>query len=296
VTVPYAYGIAVDDAYVYWSTFETSGKIARVPIVGGAVQPISSGENSAFDITLAAGKVFWCQQDTAAGHVTSAAVTGGDRVQLASGVAPGPARVTSDGTFLYYVTAFNILMKLPVLGGTPTIISNQEANSNVQFLRLYQGKLYYTNDGVWNAGFTAKIPGTAAIRSVNVSGTAVVSNLVPALDFPQYQIAVDGAHVFWNDDEFIYSTGMLGGLPKQVTKVPSTFPSFPVFDMLSDGIYLYFIDSHSVYRVPVNGGQVETISFGWEALKHLAMDATHLFFTDFGNKLVVPGRVVEMAK
>ena len=72
------------------------------------------------------------------------------------------------------------------------------------------------------------------------------------LDFPLFQLAVDGTYVFYNDDKFIYRTGMYGGNVERFIALPVVAGS-PVVDMISDGHALYITDGKLVYRVPVSG-------------------------------------------
>jgi len=53
-----------------------------------------------------------------------------------------------------------------------------------------------------------------------------------------------------------------------------------VVNLLSDGQNLYFTDAKSVYRLPVAGGAVETLTHGFTAIRRLALDASNLYFSD----------------
>ncbi len=304
ITTPNPNGLALDDTYVYWTTVATTGTVQRAPIAGGAAQPVASSEPDAFDLAVAGGNAFWLLNDTTVGEVVEASVTGSNRLQLGAGVATGfpPAlsNVSSDGTSVYFVANFNDIAKIPAGVTTPSplpAISVGPNNSNIIDMVLFGGLLYYTNNGIFNAGFTGKLANTAAIRSVDPAAGNGSVTLVSQLNFPLFQIAVDSAHIFWNDDQNIYSTGLIGGTATQliavdpVTGGTAQFPASPVSDMVSDGVNLYYADAHTVYRVPVGGGARHTVSFGWQSIQRLAVDANNLYFTDFtGNA------VVELAK
>jgi len=49
----------------------------------------------------------------------------------------------------------------------------------------------------------------------------------------------------------------------------------------------YFADLHAVYRLPVTGGTVETLSYGWGGLRALAVNDTDVYFTDFVGGVVL---------
>jgi hypothetical protein len=298
-------GLALDGTYVYWTTVGPTGTVQRAPIAGGAAQPIATSEPDAFDLAVAGGDAFWLLNDTNVGEVIEASVAGTNRLQLATGVATGfvPAisSVSSDGASVYFVANFNDIAKIPIGVSTASpvpAISTGPNNSNIIDMVLFGGQLYYTNNGIFNSTYTAKLPNTAAIRSVDPAAGNGSVTLVSQLNFPLFEIAVDSAHIFWNDDQNIYSTGLIGGVATPLIAVDPVaggttlpFPPSPVPDMVSDGVHLYYADAHTVYRVPVAGGSRHTVSFGWQSIQHLAVDANHVYFTDYGG-----GAVVEVAK
>jgi hypothetical protein len=302
-------GLALDGTYVYWTTVGPTGTVQRAPIAGGAAQPIATSEPDAFDLAVAGGNAFWLLNDTTVGEVVEASVAGANRLQLTTGDVTGfyPAisNVSSDGTSVYFVADFNDIAKIPAGGVTARstalplpFISQGPYNSNIVDMVLFGGQLYYTNNGTFNSTYTAKLANSAAIRSVDPTAGNGSVTLVSQLNFPLFQIAVDSAHIFWNDDQNIYSTGLIGGVATPliaVTPVPDgttlPFPTSPVPDMVSDGVNLYYADAHTVYRVPVTGGMRHTISSNWTSIQRLAVDANNLYFTDFGG-----GAVVEIAK
>lgn len=292
-----AWGVTLDEAYVYWTTLDVLGSVLRAPLDGGTIETIASDEPRPFDIAVARGMVFWCTLD-ATGHVVKAPATGGARESLATGVASGVGRVKSDGENVYYLTNFNLVMTVPVAGGTPVALSLGPTRSNIVDLALSEGQLYWANSGVWNTSYTLKEPATAGIARVSVSGTPSPSALVTQLDFPQFEIAVDDAHVFWSDQKSIYRTGLLGGAFTVVASLtdapvsavlPTLFAS-PIVDLVSDGCHVYFADAHNVYRVPISGGTPRVVSWGWSGIQQLAVNESAVYFTDG-----VAG-VVKMAK
>jgi hypothetical protein len=298
VTSPYA--IALDSTYVYWTTLAATSTVQRAPIATGPVETIVSGEKNAGDLAVAGANVFWSLNDANPGHLAQASVTGGSRIELATAIAttvpPAPSltSVSSDGAFVYYVTNFNQVGKVPVgvVDSTPGYVSYGPYNSNIIDMVLFGGVLYYTNNGIWNSNYTAKLAGTATIRQVNPATDTTSTSLVTQLNYPLFRIAVDGTNIFWNDDTHIYSTSMIGGLPNPVIAVdPVTGGASPVADMVSDGTNLYYADAHNVYRIPVAGGPRQRVSWGWQSIGRMAIDANHVYFTDYGG-----GSVVEIAK
>jgi hypothetical protein len=39
--------------------------------------------------------------------------------------------------------------------------------------------------------------------------------------------------------------------------------------------------------LPVTGGSVETLSYGWGSLRSIAVDASNVYFTDYGGGAVL---------
>ena len=282
-----AWGLALDQSFVYWTTLELAGTVRRAPLDGGLVQTIASDEPQPFDIAVADGIVFWCTAGTVS-QVMKAPTAGGMKEILATGTGNGVGRVSSDGTQVYYLTNYNVVMSVPSAGGTPVSLSAGPTRSNITDLALSAGQLYWANSGVWNTAYTLKEPGTAGIARVSVTGTPKPSSLVTQLDYPQFSIAVDHAHVFWNDQKAIYRTGLLGGsyspiaslIISPVSAVLPTIHASPIVDLVSDSSHLYFADSHNVYRVAVSGGTPELVSWGWSGIQQLAVNANAVYFTD----------------
>ena len=282
-----AWGVALDPSYVYWTTLEVAGSVRRAPLDGGLVETIATDEPQPFDIAVANGTVFWCTAD-AVGHVVKAPAAGGPKESFVTGVGNGTGRVIADGTQVYYLTNYNVVMKVPSAGGTPVTLSAGPTRSNITDLALSAGQLYWANSGVWNTAYTLKEPGTAGIARVNIMGTPQASSLVTQLDYPQFSIAVDDAHVFWSDQKAIYRTGLLGGAYSTVASLTSppvsavlpTIHVSPIVDLVSDGNNLYFADAHQLYRVSVSGGTPEVVSWGWSGIQQLAVNANAVYFTD----------------
>lgn len=286
-TATQPYGLAVDHDYVYFSSFTAAGSIMRAPVAGGEAVPVVSGESYPHDIALDDSRVFWCLGSTAPGYLAMAPKAGGTRLQLATGIANGLGRVTSDGAFAYYVTAFNSVYRVPATGGTPSVLAAGPYNSNVNDVAYSNGEVFWTNDGVWKPDFSAKIPLTGYVGRAPVSGssdlghTAIKSESSAPLD----RIAVDDSYVYFIDKDYVYRAKRSGG--EAAILAPLAPASGTVADLLSDGKNLYFATKKSVYRLPVTGGTVEQLTFGWNTLRAIAVDDTTLYFTDQAGGLVL---------
>jgi len=286
-----AWGVALDQSFVYWTTLEEAGMVLRAPLEGGLVETIASDEPRPFDIAVANGTAFWCAagSDDIVARVMKAPAAGGTKEVLATSAGGnGVGRVIADGTQVYYLTNYNMLMSVPSTGGTPSSLSLGPFRSNITDLALSAGQLYWANSGIWDATYTLHEPGTAGIAHVGITGSPKASSLITQLDYPQFAIAVDDAHVYWNDEEAIYRTGLLGGsyspvaslTAPPVSAVPPNIHTSPIVDLVSDGSQLYFADDRNVYRVAVSGGTPQLVSWGWSSIKQLALSENAVYFTD----------------
>ena len=277
------WGVALDATHVYFTTAVATGSVGRVPIGGGTVETIAASQTFPNDLAVGAGQVFWSTTENAPnGRIFRAPVTGGARQELANGVQARPAFLDSDGTNLYYMTNFNVVMTVPVGGGTATIRTEGPFYSNVVDMVLAGGSLHVTNNGVWAAPTRAlKEPETAFVAFVQTSGTPRREELVSRLDFPIFQVAADATWVFWTDDKYIYRASANGsGASRFVTLQTDVVAASPIQDMVSDGERLYFADAGAIYRVPVGGGTPVPVAWGYRSIWGLRVDAQNLYFTD----------------
>lgn len=296
-TVSSPWAVAIDADHVYWTESVGSGAVKRIPIGGGAQEPLATGLSSPTYITVAGGNVFWVDHATVQGQMypgrlMQATVTGANAQQIAPANYTGVASINSDGQNVYYWDNFNIVFSVPVGGGAGKTVYGGIYNTNIVDLVLFNGNLYWSNSGVWNNTYTAKYPGTADIDRLAVSGQAEPELIVPSLNYPLYQVAADAAHTFYNDAEFIYRTGAYGGRVIKLVQFPKTVTTTgPVTDMASDGTDLYFSDGKVLYSIPTAGGTPTVRSWGWKNIESLAVDANNVYFVDTDG-----GSVVQISK
>ena len=203
------YGIAVSGANVFVSN-HSGGAIVRAPISGGAPVNVVTGQSFgsvATDIAVGGGYVFW----STGGTLRQAAEDGSGITSLANAEVTTISMVSSDGVNAYYMTNYNIVKRVPVGGGTAVQISAGPFNSNIQDMVLNGGTLYWTNDGIYTADYSSKMPNSANINKAATTAT-IRTAIVSSLNFPQYQIATDGTYVFWNDGS-LHRVGVAGGTP-----------------------------------------------------------------------------------
>lgn len=296
------YGIALDDEYVYVSEYSKTGRILKVPLSGGQPEPVASNQYQPHDIALAGDRIFWCLDDSAAGHLVTDLKTGGATSTLATGIGTSVARVTSDGVFAYYITGGSGIFRVPVAGGDMSIIASGPYSSSSTDLILLDDEAFWTNDGKYDmtaqspipiadTGFIAK---THIVGTPNLNRTTLISPLNnPSILVPEsyatQRIASDGKYLYYTDAVRVYRANRDGSNVRQLGDVSPASGRINDFEV-SDG-YAYFLDAHGLYRVPLAGGSTESLSTGWTLLLSLAINSTHIYFTDAGS-----GKVLRLAK
>jgi hypothetical protein len=154
-------------------------------------------------------------------------------------------------------------------------------------LVLFDSALFFTNNGVWDSKYTYKQSETATLSTVSVTGTPPRSALVDRLSWPQFHVAADAQHAYFNDDKAIFSVDRATGAVVTLFEFADvSVGKSPIVDLVSDGTQVYFADSTTVYRVPTSGGTVEAIAWGFQGIAQLAVDANTLAWTDNGQGIV----------
>jgi formylglycine-generating enzyme required for sulfatase activity len=290
------WGVAVDATHVYYTTAVNDGIVARVPIGGGQAQKIATNETSPNDIAVAADQVFWSTTENEPnGRIIRASVTGGARTVLVEGEDSFPQFLESDGSFLYYVTSYNIVGAVPVAGGDAIALTAGPMYSNTVDMVRSGHELFMTNSGIWEdeTMLPLREPETAFVASVPTSGASDRTVLVSRLDFPLFQVAADDKWAFYSDDKYIYRIDASGGAPTRLVTLVTDVPASesPIRDMASDGVDLYYADAGAVYRVPVTGGAPVVMASGYSSIQTLKLDSANVYFTDHDG-----GQLIQLSK
>jgi hypothetical protein len=110
-------GICCDDTYVYFAA-NGEGKIKRVPIAGGSVTDLATGETGAYGLTLVGSTLYWTiptgvrSMDKGGGAVSDE-VTGESSCSY----------ITGDATKLYWASSSNIRVTTIGSGTATTLVS-----------------------------------------------------------------------------------------------------------------------------------------------------------------------------
>lgn len=182
-TANYASGIALDDMYLYWASFNT-GEIYQSTTVGLGTLLIVSGRPEPDFLTASGGWVFWREQ----GRYLAYASRDDAYVTLVPNV-DNVFRLTSVGGVVYFSDKRNLYSLQP--GGTPIVISDAGDGGIIS-----DGQFIY-----WES-----LDNT--IRSRRLTGGAIRSYANIGED--SGQLAVDQNFIYYTR----YSTGVVGRIAK----------------------------------------------------------------------------------
>ncbi len=283
-----AFGLALDDDSVYFTSRALDGSVHRVSKQGGATATLSDGDVFPTEIAVSGERVFWAVAGTGTGvaRLIEGSTAGGVREVLFDEDEHGIFSLLSDDESLYLTTFYNVLKRVPLASQAATELAGGPFNSFVVDVSLSNGDLFWTNDGVGH--FVPTEPESAGILQRGTGGAAEANVLVSRLDFPLFQITADESFVYFNDEDTLYRVDRLGGVPEALVSLPpAPRRSSPVVDLATDGEFVFFADRNAVYRVPATGGTPETIAEGYGAVERLLIDEDHVYFSDNEQGLVV---------
>jgi hypothetical protein len=222
--------------------------------------------------------VYWTVQGAGA-IVVRAALSGGGPEPLAFDAA-GAFGLAVDSRYVYYTQrALGRLMRVPKAGGTPTVLATKL--DAPLFLTLAEA-----SDGpslFWTGGQIA-----GAIMKLALAPDARPVTLVDGQSAPR-AIAAQGGFVYWTD--FVdgtllrtpdHLTGPADAGVRTANRLASGLaqPS----DLVLAGGFAYVPDhAGAIKRVPLDGGDLETVSDGHGTPNGLATDGLTLFWTTLGE-------------
>jgi hypothetical protein len=274
------FGVAVDDAGVYWTNFDypsfDAGTVMSVPKSGGAAVVLATGQGSPGELAVDTTSVYWA--DYNGSEIASAPLAGGGAMLLSNtGAFPGDIQV--DATRVYWGDSSG-LIAAPLLGGSSQVLCC--GMTGVSALTSDATNLYAS------AGDLLQIPKSGAPPVTLAAGVQA------------YALAVDGQNVYW-----ITIPGTPGGgeiWTKSIagSDLPRTLATGlrAPESLLCDGVNLYWLDSPgggvldgAVMSVPVAGGVPTPVAWGQRQPVRIAADATRIYWTER-----LSGRVNAMAK
>jgi hypothetical protein len=260
-------GIAVDAQSVYW-TRDKEGTLLKVPVDGGAVVTLASGETRPTDIAIDATNVYFNSET----QIMKVPIGGGTVTELATGA---PLNIALDGANVYWTVyegnTQNAIGKVPIAGGaTTTFVSNQGGALGIA---VDATNVYWTDS---TGGNVMRMP---------IAGGAITT-VASGRSYPE-DIAVDVSNVYWL--ESVTSGAFMkapldGGAPIAL----ASGQDYP-YGLAIDETNAYWGTSNKrLMQVPLAGGAQTQLAVGEVA--HVAVDATSLYYTTYD------GAVMKLAK
>lgn len=132
--------VALDAQYVYWANTYT-GTIQRVPLAGGAVTTLATGQGGAHSVATDPGGVYWYQTN----GFTSLPAGQTNTIQLAGGVGSAVPFSVFGGYLYWFAPSPNTLgslQRVPTVGGSVETIAT---NQTVVDIAVAPGVVLYTS-------------------------------------------------------------------------------------------------------------------------------------------------------
>jgi hypothetical protein len=182
------------------------------------------------------------------GACQSACVPGARVPQIVTTVSGlGPLSITADSTSVYWLGPS--VGKVPLAGGSSTVLTTTNANGIAGQIVLGNGALYWVDTLLGTTVNEVPLGGGASIQLASSPGNAA-------------RIAVDATTAYWSDDQgTIRSVRIAGGTPSILASTPpsssgnlqstGTVPTAIAIDATT----LYWTDAEGgLYSVPLGGG------------------------------------------
>lgn len=273
----WAWDIALDASYVYWTDSADNGSIMKVPLGGGtpttlATTTLISGHSDPMGIALDSSNVYWV--DAYGGAVAKVPIGGGSQTLIATGLT-SPWNLSLQGGSLYWTELTNPanVAKVSTGGGTVTTLVS---NLNAPFGIVTDSTSAYFAGGT----FVAKVPlGGGTVTTLATGGQP-------------YRLAINSTDLFWSDPPAgtILSVPIGGG---STTTVGSSLTHPLELALDASNIYWTCNWCGTVSKMPIGGGTVTTLAGGLTNPVGIAVDSTYVYYSD---NVKTTGRILRAAK
>jgi hypothetical protein len=291
--------LATNGGWLYWTDYG-SGEVKRVPVAGGDVETLASGQTNLSGLCADDTHVYWIVSQGAASGIWSATLDGGAPAQLVSG-APSNTLVNVGDSLYWGDRSAKTMMSLKLDGGPGTSWALGEVATDIASdgTQLFWGGYFNalsSQGGLFRSSFDG---GSVDGRRDGLDGG--IEQLAPAHIVARMALGpgqlgwLDG--VFYQspqshyDDASVWIMPLDGGAPRQVASLAgqnyltSTGGQGFTGGLASDDRYLYWTDMTAgvVFRAPWDGGAVEPVVTGQALPVGLATDQTSLYWSTFGS-------------
>lgn len=285
------YDVAVDEHFVYWTTFLPSGGVFKAPLVGGTIQNLATGHGRPAAIAVDHTSVYWINMDQ--GGVMRVPIAGGGSTQLASGSLP--VSLTLSGDYVYWVEhGSGAAQRVARGGGTTEWLGTVDDPHGVAVIG---DKVYVSEAG---AGRIAVLPVAELVAASQFGpspGLLIDAQSVyfadqglrkifkapraggdlaelATLSSPPVALALDASNVYFaTSDGAIGAIGKSGGAITSLATAQSGASSLAVVSGS-----LYWNAGTQLRRTPVGSSAVTTVHTATYNIERLVAAGTHLFF------------------
>ena len=260
--------LALSNDNVYWTEggsyglIEGYGRIAKISAGGGIITTVLSGVQSDSPPIATDGKYLYIADKWTIKKVSIYGIN----LQKLYGAYNEVADLATDGFNVYWIDQVSLVQKMPVTGGTATVLSSALAGPPGP-IRVRKGYVYW-------------IDHYDKINKVSVAG-GKVTTLASDLSFLN-DVAVDDTNVYFSEqDTWRIRRISINGGPIMTLVIPFTFP--PYF-LAVDNQNLYWLSQEEVGAIPKAGGNLTTIAS--DLLRDpfsngsIAVDSTGVYWTE----------------
>lgn len=279
--------LSANDGWLYWTDYG-SGEVKRVPVSGGDVETLASGQRDLSGLCADDAHVDWIVSLGADAGIWRATLDGGVPVQLAAG-SPSNTLVNIGNRLYWGDKSTKEMRSLGLDGGSGTswslgAVATDIASDGTQLFWGGYISALASQGGIFRSSFDGGVEQLAPAHIV--ARIAVGPGQLGWLEASFYQSPE--SHY---DDAGIWIMPTDGGAPHQVASL--AWQNYPTSTgglgftggLASDEDYLYWtdMDAGGVFRMPWAGGVVEPVVTGQALPVGLTTDETSLYWSTFGD-------------